>query len=84
MSYTPITNLQLRVLQEIVDFLQARGWDVTRLNIYRYDQNEGGPFDPPAEDWQSEHMKWGIAIQTSPRDQEAVLTSYKVRGPLTA
>lgn len=70
-SYPLIKQQQLRELSELVEFLQARGWDIQSIEVYRYDNEHGlGPLSADAEPWQAREWRWGIRLCTAPREQD--------------
>lgn len=68
-----ISNKHLSAAQQIIDFVQALGWDVEGLSIYRYEEispmaDQGGP----REAWRMRDaiIKWGLELKVAPRDDE--------------
>jgi hypothetical protein len=62
-----IASEELAVAQRIIEFVQAQGWDVEGIEVYRYE--DIGPFEH-AEKWQRPARKWGLSIKVAPRDDE--------------
>lgn len=68
-----ISNRHLGAAQQIIDFVQALGWDVEGLSIYRYEDvsplaDHGGP----KELWRLKDavIKWGLELKVAPRDED--------------
>ncbi len=64
---TEITQAHLVIVQELLEFMQARDWDIKSLEIRRYEKHED---DESGEEWQEKQYKWYLSIETQPRDQD--------------
>ena len=66
---TQIKQSHLVIMQEILAFIQERGWDVRAIEIRRYVQG-ADPDDVTKDDWKAKEYKWYLNIETEPLDQE--------------
>jgi hypothetical protein len=74
MKMLPITSQHLLIAQKIVSFVQEQGWDITGLEITRYNErNHPLLGEDEGESWKGAKMKWHLHISTAPRDNEEVV-----------
>lgn len=69
-----IESKHLVIMQEIVEFLQERGWDITELEIRRYNEHDSPFIDHSGEEWkeQKSNFKWYVSLSTAPADEDNV------------
>jgi len=74
---TEIKQAHLAIMQEIVTFIQERGWYVQGLEINRHERgNHVG--EPSTEEWQQKQYNWFLRIQTGPKEEEEMPEREKV------
>ena len=66
---TEITQAHLVIMQELVAFIQERGWAIREIDIRRYPEGEES-LEPGEGDWKEKRYKWYLNIETEPRDQD--------------
>jgi len=67
----PITQQHLAIAQEIIEFLQSRGWDVNSIDIAR----QKAWLDDTEEEWKERGpaWRWQLTLRTEPRDQDELI-----------
>jgi len=66
---TQIKQSHLVIMQEILAFIQERGWDLKTIEIRRYEKGEYDE-EEKSDEWRKKNYKWYLCIETEPRDQD--------------
>ena len=74
---TEIKQAHLVIMQEIVAFIQERGWYVQGLEISRLERGQHVG-EPTTEEWQEKQYNWFLRIQTGPREENEMPEEAKV------
>lgn len=61
----------MAIMQKIVIFIQEQGWEITTLEISRYNAAEDH-FGPRPEKWEKEDAVWALSISTKPKRAEDI------------
>jgi len=74
MNKLPITSEHLKIMQQIVAFIQEIGWDIDGLEITRYTKYG---VQTEEDEWKGDKRCWRIGFSVAPRDEEELLVRKK-------